>query len=230
MFPPVENADEFGVVCWGGAISPATVAEAYHCGIFPWPHRAMPTLWFAPPQRALLWCDELHVGSRLRRYLRKSNFEIRFDTAFDDVVEACAQPRWADGAWERGSWINNAIKRAYKELHRRNCAHSVEAWQDGELVGGLYGVSWGGYFAGESMFHRRDGASKAALIGLVEHLKTRGVQWLDCEVMTPHFAQMGAREVPRAQFMAMLDVALSRPTRLFDAASPNPASPDGFER
>ena len=215
MFPLVESADEFGVLCWGGEISPATLTAAYHQGIFPWPHRGMPTLWFAPPQRALLWCDELHVGSRLRRYLRKANFEIRFDSAFDEVIEACAQPRWSEGEWERGSWINNAIKRAYKGLHRRGVAHSVEAWHDGELVGGLYGVSWGGYFAGESMFHQRDGASKAALIALVERLRERGVSWLDCEVMTPHFEQMGAREVPRAQFMEMLQTALSQPTRLF---------------
>ncbi len=218
MFPPVETADEFGVVCWGGELSPVTLAAAYHQGIFPWPHRGMPMLWFAPPQRALLWCDELHIGSRLRRYLRRANYEIRFDTAFDQVIEACAQPRWADGAWERGSWINKAVQRSYKDLHALGHAHSVEAWQDGELVGGLYGVSWGGYFAGESMFHLRDGASKAALIGLVEHLRARGVAWLDCEVMTPHFEAMGAREVPRAEFLPMLEAALARPMRLFDEA------------
>ena len=216
MFPPVESADEFGVVCWGGEISPETLTDAYGSGIFPWPHRGLPTLWFAPPQRALLWCDELHVGSRLKRYLRKADFEIRFDWAFDEVIEACSQPRWADGVWERGSWINKPIKRAYKELHRQQHAHSVEAWHNGELVGGLYGVSWGAYFAGESMFHRRDGASKAAVIALVEHLQSRGVSWLDCEVMTPHFEQMGAREIPRAQFMSMLQSALAQPARLFD--------------
>lgn len=230
MFPPVESADEFGVVCWGGEISPATLTAAYQQGIFPWPHRGMPTLWFAPPQRALLWCDELHVGSRLRRYLRRADFEIRFDTAFDQVIEACAAPRWSEGAWERGSWINNAVKRAYKALHRSSHAHSVEAWHEGELVGGLYGVSWGGYFAGESMFTRRDGASKAALVGLVEHLKSRGVQWLDCEVMTPHFEQMGAREVRRAEFMEMLQTALAQPTRLFDFPLSNEAAPTEFGR
>ena len=224
MFPPVEVADEFGVVCWGGEISPTTLTAAYHQGIFPWPHRGMPTLWFAPPQRALLYCDELHIGSRLKRYLRRAQFEIRFDTAFDEVIEACAQPRWSEGVWERGSWINNAIKRAYKQLHRRGHAHSVEAWQNGELVGGLYGVSWGDYFAGESMFYQRDGASKAALIGLVEHLQSRGVTWLDCEVMTPHFERMGAREVPRAQFMESLGFAIARPTRLFDFGNEAPDS------
>ena len=216
MFPSVETADEFGVVCWGGEISPATVTAAYHNGIFPWPHRGLPTLWFAPPQRAILECDRLHIGSRLRRYLRKQNYEIRFNTAFDEVIEACAQPRFAEGVWERGSWINNAIKRAYKALHRQNHAHSVEAWQDGELVGGLYGVSWGSYFAGESMFHVRDGASKAAIIALVEYLRERDVAWLDCEVMTPHFEQMGAREIGRAEFTGMLKDAIKRPTRLFD--------------
>ena len=230
MFPPVETADEFGVLCWGGEISPATLTAAYHQGIFPWPHRGMPTLWFAPPQRALLWCDELHVGSRLRRSLRKANYEIRFDTAFDAVIEACAQPRWVEGVWERGSWINNSIKRAYKQLHRQGRAHSVEAWQNGELVGGLYGVSWGGYFAGESMFHRRDGASKAALIALIERLRERDVSWLDCEVMTPHFEAMGAREVRRAQFMSLLEAALSRPIKLFDAPSSAPTWADEAAR
>lgn len=234
MFPPVESADEFGVVCWGGEISPESLTAAYHSGIFPWPHRGMPTLWFAPPQRALLWCDELHVGSRLRRYLRRADFEIRFDSAFDEVIEACAQPRWSEGVWERGSWINRAIKSAYKQLHQQGFAHSVEAWQNGELVGGLYGVGWGGYFAGESMFYRRDYASKAAVIALVEHLRERGVRWLDCEVMTPHFEQLGAREVPRAEFMIMLEVALARPVRLFDAPVPAPGSAttsaDGFAR
>ena len=226
MFPPVESADEFGIVCWGGEISPATLTAAYHQGIFPWPHRGMPTLWFAPPQRALLWCDELYLNKRLRRSLRAANFEIRFDTAFDQVIEACAQPRWSEGVWERGSWINNAIQRAYKQLHQGGVAHSVEAWQNGELVGGLYGVSWGAYFAGESMFTRRGGASKAALIGLVEHLQSCGVQWLDCEVMTPHFEQMGAREVPRAQFTEMLQIALSQSTRLFDFPGVETGVPD----
>lgn len=217
MFPPVDEADEYGVVCWGGALTTETLTWAYHSGIFPWPHRGMPLLWFAPPQRALLWCDELHVGSRLRRYLKKADYEIRFDTAFEQVIAACGAPRIVEGAWESGSWINKAVRRAYTALHRQGHAHSVEAWQDGELVGGLYGVSWGGYFAGESMFHRRDHASKAAVVALVEHLRERGVQWLDCEVMTPHFAHLGAREVPRADFMRMLPVALSQPTRLFEA-------------
>ena len=227
MFPPVEVADEFGIVCWGGAISPTTLTAAYSQGIFPWPHRGMPTLWFAPPRRALLWCDELYINKRLRRSLRQANFEIRFDSAFDEVIEACAAPRWSEGVWERGSWINKAIKRAYKQLHQEGHAHSVEAWRNGELVGGLYGVSWGAYFAGESMFHLRDGASKAALIGLVEHLKTRGVQWLDCEVMTPHFEQLGAREIPRAEFMPMLREAIARPTRLFGFPQPDvPAARD----
>lgn len=226
MFPPVETADEFGVVCWGGEISPATLTAAYHSGIFPWPHRGMPTLWFAPPERALLWCDELHINSRLRRYLRRANYEIRFNSAFDDVIESCAQPRWSEGVWERGSWINNAIKRAYKALHRQGHAHSVEAWQDGELVGGLYGVSWGGYFAGESMFHRSDGASKATVVALVEYLREREISWLDCEVMTPHFEQMGAREITRDEFMPMLQTSLRQPKRLFDEFPPAPTRAD----
>ena len=216
MFPPVEGADEHGVLCWGGQLSPETLTAAYRGGIFPWPHRGMPLLWFAPPQRALLWCDELHVGSRLRRALRKSEFEIRVDTAFERVIEACAAPRVVEGQTERGTWINKAVRRAYTQLHRQGHAHSVETWQAGELVGGLYGVSWGGYFAGESMFHWRDNASKAAVIALSARMKARGASWIDCEVMTPHFEALGAREVPRAQFMLQLDAALRQPVPIFD--------------
>lgn len=221
MFPPVEEADEYGVVCWGGDLSPTTLTAAYHSGIFPWPHRGMPLLWFAPPQRALLWCEELHVSARLKRYLKKANYEIRFNTAFKEVIAACGAPRVVEGEIENGSWITAAVRRAYTQLHERGHAHSVEAWKDGELVGGLYGVSWGTYFAGESMFHHHDHASKAAVIALVSHLCERGAQWLDCEVMTPHFAALGAREIPRADFMQLLPDALKAPMNLFDEVAPN---------
>ncbi|MBW3636552.1 MAG: leucyl/phenylalanyl-tRNA--protein transferase [Armatimonadetes bacterium] len=211
MFPPVERADEDGVLCWGGVLSPTTLRHAYCGGIFPWPHRGAPLLWFAPPQRALLFCDEFHVGSRLRRFLGRNPFEIRVDTAFGEVMRGCAAPRRG----ESGTWINAAMLRAYGQLHEMGHAHSIEAWRDGQLVGGLYGVSFGAYFCGESMFFRESNASKAALIWLVEHLQSRGASWLDCQMMTPHFAQFGAREVERSEFMRLLRMALSQENGLF---------------
>lgn len=216
MFPPVETADEDGFLCWGGRLSTETLRLAYSRGIFPWPHENSPMLWFAPPQRALLFCDELHIGSRLKRYLRSNPFEIRVDTAFENVMRECAAPREADRRQGHvGTWITPAIRRAYTAMHRAGHAHSIEAWHDNQLVGGLYGVQFGAYFCGESMFARRDNASKAALIWLVSHLKSCGASWLDCEVMTPHFAALGAREVPRDEFMAMLKIELEREIGLF---------------
>jgi leucyl/phenylalanyl-tRNA--protein transferase len=211
MFPPVETADEDGVLCWGGFVSPTTLRLAYCNGIFPWPHEGAPLLWFAPPQRALLFCDEFHVGSRLRRYLKQNPFEIRVDKAFLDVMRGCAAPRQG----ESGTWINAAMLRAYAALHEMGHAHSVEAWRDGELVGGLYGVHFGSYFCGESMFFRESNASKAALIWLVAHLQSHGVNWLDCQMMTPHFEAFGAREVERSDFMRLLGEALGKPASLF---------------
>jgi leucyl/phenylalanyl-tRNA--protein transferase len=163
MFPPVEHANEFGVVCWGGKLSPEVLLDAYSRGIFPWPHRGLPMLWFAPPERAILFVDELYVNARLRRALRQANYEIRFDTCFEKVIEACAAPRWVEGNFERGTWITKPLMRAFIGLHEMGFARSVEAWQDGELVGGLYGVSIGGYFAGESMFTNAITPRKRAL-------------------------------------------------------------------
>lgn len=211
MFPPVETADEDGFLCWGGQLSVEMLSLAYHSGVFPWPSDGAPLLWFAPPRRTLLFLDELHVGSRLRRYLKKNPFEIRVNTAFERVMRECAAPR----VDEPGTWITKGMIRAYTELHFTGHAHSVEAWREGKLVGGLYGVSWGGYFCGESMFCRESNASKAALVWLVGQLKSRGATWIDCQMTTPHFAALGAREVERSEFMALLKTELKRGTHLF---------------
>jgi leucyl/phenylalanyl-tRNA---protein transferase len=215
MFPPVDWADENGVLCWGGELTPQSLIEAYSRGIFPWPHRGLPLLWFAPPQRALLFFDELHVGSRLRRYLKKEPYEIRFNTSFEQVMRCCGAPRMVEGEWERGTWITKPIRRAYMQMHQLGLAHSVEAWQNGKLVGGLYGVGMGGYFAGESMFHLEDNASKACVLALIEKLKAHGSTWLDCETMTPHFERLGAREVPREEFTQLLEASIARQVKPF---------------
>jgi leucyl/phenylalanyl-tRNA--protein transferase len=212
MFPPVEHADEDGLLAIGGDLSSPTLHLAYSRGIFPWPVEELPLLWFAPPQRGVLFCDEFNVSRRLRRTLRSGRFKVCIDTDFGAVMQGCAAPR----AGEDGTWITEEILEAYTRLHREGYAHCVATYRDGELVGGLYGVSWGAYFCGESMFHREDDASKAALVYLVEHIQSRGATWIDIQMMTPHFRLFGAREVPRAEFTQMLQTAIQQPVRLFN--------------
>ena len=231
MFPPVESADEFGVLCWGGEITPATLTAAYHQGIFPWPHRGMPD---AVVRAAATRAFVVRRASRrlafapffAPRQLRNS-LQQRLRCRHRSVRRARAWSR-AFGSAVRGS--TTRLSAPTSSCTGKVTRTASKAWQEGELVGGLYGVSWGGYFAGESMFYRRDGASKAALIALVERLREREVSWLDCEVMTPHFEAIGAREVRRAEFMPMLDEALNQPVRLFDDQPPAPTQGDEAER
>lgn len=208
MFPPVEWADESGLLCFGGGLNVETLTEAYYNGIFPWPHEGLPLLWFAPPERGVLFCNELRLSRRDRRAIRAQNFTYKIDENFGAVVRACAAPR----EYSDGTWITSEVIEAYEELHRLGIAHSVETYRGDELVGGLYGVSWGAYFCGESMFHFSDHASKAALLFLVEYLATRGVTWIDCQLQTPFFESIGAREVPREEFIEMLRDAWQQPS------------------
>lgn len=204
MFPPIDCADEDGLLAVGGNLRIETLRAAYCSGIFPWPVEGLPLLWFAPPQRAVLFFNELHLGRRLSRALRNSGYEARMDSDFTAVLHACAGPR-RDG---EGTWISPQIIAAYARLHRANnagiTAHSFETYLEGELVGGLYGVQIGGYFCGESMFCHASNASKFALMSLIEYMKSQGATWLDIQMMTPHFETLGAREVPREEFMNML--------------------------
>lgn len=211
MFPPVEWADESGLLCFGGELSIPVLTEAYQHGIFPWPHEGFPLLWFAPPERGVLFLDEFYVSRRTRRAIRAANFTYKLDTNFRAVIRACGVPR----AYSDGTWVNDEIIAAYGELHRLGIAHSFETYRDGVLVGGLYGVSWGKYFCGESMFHFVDHASKAALIYLVEYLQERGATWIDCQLLTPFFQDLGARELSRTNFTSMLDSAFFSRRQLF---------------
>ena len=211
-FPDPREATPEGIVAVGGRPEPELLEEAYGRGIFPWPVEGYPLLWFSPPERGILFFDELHVPRSLARELRRTRLTFTLDRAFERVIRAC---RAVVRAHEKGTWITPEMVRGYCEFHRRGRAHSVEAWEEGELVGGLYGVDAGGAFAGESMFHLRPNASKLALLHLIEHLRSRGLSWLDIQVMTPHMEALGARLVPREEFLTLLARARRRGVKLF---------------
>lgn len=187
-----------------------TLVWAYRHGVFPMArHRDGPIDWYCPDPRAVLPLDRFHVPRSLQRRVRGGEYRITFDRAFTPVMRACAQPR----AQGDETWINDAIIRVYSQLHQAGLAHSVEAWRCGsadELVGGLYGVSLGGAFFGESMFHRATDASKVCLVHLVEHLRRQEYALLDVQYDNPHLRQFGIEQVPRARYMRMLGEALTR--------------------
>ena len=211
-FPDPRDAGDDGLVAVGGNLRPETLMAAYRRGIFPWPIEGWPLTWFSPKERAVLEFDLMHVPRSLARARRRTHLRFTIDGDFRGVIESCSRtPR----AHETGTWITPQMVEAYCELHRRGHAHSVEAWEGRELVGGLYGVDAGGAFAGESMFYRRADASKLALLFLVDHLKSRGLDWLDIQVMTPHMLTLGAREVGRDAFLQTLARTLARGLKLF---------------
>src|ERR1044072_2370987 len=211
-FPDPRTATPDGIVAVGGRPEPELLEEAYARGIFPWPVDDYPLLWFSPPERGVLFFQELHVPRSLARERRRTRLTFTIDRAFDRVISACAE---VERAHESGTWIKSWMIRGYCEFHRRGRAHSVEAWEEGDLVGGLYGVDAGGAFAGESMFHLRPNASKLALLHLIEHLRARGLEWLDIQVMTPHMEALGARLIPREEFLQLLARTQARGLRLF---------------
>jgi leucyl/phenylalanyl-tRNA--protein transferase len=202
--PDPDQADDSGLVAIGADLAPGTILAAYRTGLFPMPVRWNRSPgWWSPDPRGVIPLDGLKVSRSLRKACDRS--EIRIDTAFDEVIEACADPRRPHG------WINKAITEAYRDLHRRGWAHSVETWTDGELVGGLYGIAVGGLFAGESMFHRATDASKVALVGLVDLLVAGGAVLLDVQWKTDHLASLGAVEIPRTEYRQRLAAALEVP-------------------
>lgn len=201
-FPPLERAlsDPNGLLAAGGALSPAWLLEAYSHGIFPWYGDGEPILWWSPDPRLILEPGTVKVSRSLAKVLRNGRFEVRLDTAFAAVVSECAGPR--RGA--AGTWITADIRAAYCRMHELGHAHSVETWQDGRLVGGLYGIALGRFFFGESMFSRVSDASKIALVHLCRYLEARDFGVIDCQMTTPHLVSMGAHEVPRKRFEALL--------------------------
>lgn len=209
VFPPPELAEPSGLLAVGGDLSPERLVLAYASGIFPWPAGDMPLLWHSPDPRWVIEPASLHVPRRLERVLRQRRYEVRWDADFDSVIAACAAvPRYG----QCGTWITPEMRSAYRLLHERGYAHSIESWDEDGLAGGLYGVSLGGAFFGESMFTLRPDASKVALVTLVRTLGSRGFAFLDCQTHTPHVERLGARPWPREEFLERLGDALRQPT------------------
>jgi leucyl/phenylalanyl-tRNA--protein transferase len=210
LFPPVEYATEEGLLAVGGDLRPERLVLAYSAGIFPWYSKGQPILWHSPDPRTVLPAAQLRIPRSLRKTSRKRPYRLTLDTAFREVIEGCASvPR----PGQPGTWITQAMIQAYTGLHERGLAHSVEAWRGENLVGGLYGVSLGAVFFGESMFARAPDASKVAFVALVDQLVRWGITLIDCQVHTSHMARFGAEEWPRVRYLAALKQALARPTR-----------------
>ena len=201
-FPDPSLADPDGLLAVGGNLEPETLLSAYQQGIFPWFDEDTPILWWSPDPRAILEFENLYISKRLARTIRTNKFQVTFNQDFDAVVKGCTyQP-------EEGTWITPEVANAYGEFHRRGHAHSVEVWQQGVLVGGLYGVAIGGLFAGESMFSTVSDASKIALVALVSRLKGKGYQLFDLQIINEHTSMMGATEIPRDDYLARVKLAI----------------------
>lgn len=208
-FPEPDSAGPEGIVGAGGNLSPGMLLSAYEQGIFPWYSGSEPILWWSPDPRFVLYIERLHVPKRLARTLKKREFTFTVDRAFDTVIEACGSvPR----PGQEGTWITREMLEGYCELHKLGFAHSLEVYREGELVGGLYGVSLGDIFFGESMFSEVPNASKAGFVTLVRALEAANYRLIDCQVYTSHLARFGAEQIPRDQFLRELWSGLKRPT------------------
>jgi leucyl/phenylalanyl-tRNA---protein transferase len=208
-FPPVERALRHpnGLLAAGADLSPARLLDAYGRGVFPWSNAEDPLLWWSPDPRMVLFVNEFHLSRSLRRSLRSGAFRVTFDTAFGEVMEGCAAPR----AGQHGTWITEEMLKAYSRLAALGHAHSIEVWSDRELAGGMYGVTIGRMFYGESMFSRRSNASKVGMACLVRQLERWGFVMLDCQMSTGHLASLGARELARSDFLERMRRLTSQP-------------------
>jgi len=210
VFPPPDHAEEEGLLAVGGDLSVERLVTAYSMGIFPWPHRGMPLLWFSPDPRMVLDAREIKLARTLKQVIRRGKFEVRLDSAFAQTMTGCAKSKRKG---QRGTWISKPMIEAYTALHELGVAHSAESWLDGKLVGGLYGVCLGEAFFGESMFATEPDASKVAFATLAAQLRAWGVNLIDCQTYTDHLARFGAALIPRQQFLQRLDTAVRQPSR-----------------
>jgi len=209
IFPPVESATPEGLLAVGGDLSSDRLLAAYRHGIFPWYSPEQPILWWSPDPRAVLYPEQLRISRSLRKTLKRGQLRVTFDTSFQDVMLACAAPRAQNPGG--GSWITNDMVEAYTRLHVLGFAHSIEAWHENRLVGGLYGMALGGVFFGESMFSRETDASKVALVALLKKLREWNFVLVDCQIPSAHLTSLGAEEIPRSRFLAELERALALP-------------------
>jgi leucyl/phenylalanyl-tRNA---protein transferase len=210
VFPPPDYADPSGLIAVGGDLSSERLLEGYRVGIFPWYSEDQPILWWSPDPRFVLELDQFKISRSLRKTLRRRIFHVTFDRVFEDVIAACATVSRED---QSGTWITPEMKEAYIKLHGLGYAHSVEAWFEGHLAGGLYGVSLGKAFFGESMFHRKTDASKVALAVLVEKLRRWNFHFIDAQQATEHMSSLGAKEISRRIFVKKLRSALRHSTK-----------------
>ena len=206
-FPDPYNAPGDYPLAIGGDLSPERLIFAYSLGIFPWYSEDEPILWWSPDPRMVLFPDELKISRSLKKVLKNKGFEVRFNTAFEDVIKNCATVKRKG---QDGTWLTPEMIEAYIRLHKLGFAHSVETYLDGKLVGGLYGVAIGGVFFGESMFHKVSDASKVAFVHLVKRLKEKGFDIIDCQQSTPHMARFGAREIPRKEFLDIISKSIHK--------------------
>lgn len=207
LFPALDSALEEpnGLLAAGGDLSPARIQSAYRQGIFPWFEQDQPILWWSPNPRSVIYVEQFKPSRSLSKTIRKNRYQVTFDTAFDDVIKACAKPR--EG--QEGTWITENMIAAYTRLHKLGVAHSIESWSDGQLVGGLYGLAIGQVFFGESMFSRSTDASKVAFANMVNWLKNWNYSLIDCQVSNPHLTSLGALELPRDQFIEALNKSVT---------------------
>lgn len=209
VFPPVEEAEEWGGLAVGGDLSPERLLLAYRSGIFPWYDQGQPIIWHAPDPRFVLFPAKLRVAKRMRPILNQRRFSVTYDQRFPEVIRSCQQIQRPGQA---GTWITDEMRAAYTQLHTLGYAHSVEVWQDDTLVGGLYGLLIGSVFFGESMFSFADNASKVSFITVVRQLREQGCTLIDCQVHTPHLARWGAEDIRREEYMQLLNHGLQYPT------------------
>lgn len=215
FFPPVQQAQSSGLLAFGGDLDPNRLLLAYKRGIFPWYSEGQPILWFAPNPRYVLFPSKFSVQRSLKKVVKQRKFEITIDKNFAEVIQNCStvsRPK------QFGTWITEDMRSAYINLHKLGIAHSFEAWKDGVLVGGLYGIVINGFFAGESMFAHEDDASKVAFVWAVEQLQRWGVELIDCQVQTQHLQRFGAENIPRDQYMSLLQQAQTKQGCVFQTA------------
>ena len=211
IFPDPRYASKDGLVAFGGDLNPNRVLEAYKRGIFPWYSEGDPILWWSPDPRFILYLDKLKISRSLKKVLKKEIFEIRVDTNFYEVIKNCQTIKRKD---QDGTWILPEIVDVFTILHERGFAHSIEVYQDGELVGGLYGLSLGSAFFGESMFSKVSNASKVAFVNLVKICKNFDFDFIDCQIPSEHLRRMGAEEIERVRFLDELELSLKKPSKI----------------